>query len=278
MYMKKHGLHLSKEEFLIKYKNFDDMYEITSPWTNSQEKHIIRCKKCNHKWCVRPYNVAIGSCGCPFCTDHHTKWDTLFVSQLLEDNEFELLSECNCKNDDVLVRHKKCGTVFYNKPKNFTRKCEGLWLISCPNCRNNSHGEYVINEILTAINVLNPIISQSKEIYKEKQFLAGLTISEVLSLKDGAAGQSFGDEVRIDESADDEIIFQGAFDLLAIGDQQAHIIDYKYSTKDEQYLREHYALQLALYKKVVAKVLKIPMQNVRCTMVNIARGFQVEMP
>ena len=153
MYMKKHGLHLSKEEFLIKYKNFDDMYEITSPWTNSQEKHIIRCKKCNHKWNVRLYNVATGLCGCPFCTDHHTKWDTLFVSQLLEDNEFELLSECNCKNDDVLVRHKKCGTVFTNKPKNFIRKCEGLWLISCPNCRNNSHGEYIINEILTKYNI-----------------------------------------------------------------------------------------------------------------------------
>ena len=138
---------------------------------------------------------------------------------------------------------------------------------------------YLEKKQLLAI-LSNGVFAQLKDcvVYKEKQFLAGLTISEVLSLKDGAAGQSFGDEVRIDESADDEIIFQGAFDLLAIGDQQAHIIDYKYSTKDEQYLREHYALQLALYKKVVAKVLKIPMQNVRCTIVNIARGFQVEMP
>ena len=138
--------------------------------------------------------------------------------------------------------------------------------------------EYLEEEKLFII-LSNPVFARFKDcaLYKEKQFLAGLTIEETLALRaEKGKEKSFGAEVQTEE-CDDQIIFQGALDLLAVGDGKAHIIDYKYSLKDAQYLREHYALQLALYKNVVSKILKIPKHNITCTIVNIALGFQVEM-
>ena len=134
---------------------------------------------------------------------------------------------------------------------------------------------YLDVEKLTEI-LSNPVFLSLKNctLYKEKQFLAGLTPSEVLALK--GKGEGFGKEVEV-KDGEDEIIFQGALDLLAVGENSAQIIDYKYSAKDAQYLRQHYALQLALYKKVTSKILKIPPENISCTIVNIALGFQVNM-
>ena len=80
------------------------------------------------------------------------------------------------------------------------------------------------------------------------------------------------------ENKDENTIFQGAIDLLAIGeDGDAQIIDYKYSKKDAEYLAEHYRLQLALYRQAAAKILKLDEKRVRCSIVNIYHGFQVDI-
>ena len=73
------------------------------------------------------------------------------------------------------------------------------------------------------------------------------------------------------------MLFQGAIDLLAVGEDGAWIIDYKYSRKDEEYLKNHYRPQLDLYRLAVSKILKIPKESIRCTIVNIYLGFQVDM-
>ena len=75
----------------------------------------------------------------------------------------------------------------------------------------------------------------------------------------------------------EEMIFQGAIDLLAVGEDEVRIIDYKYSAKDGEYLREHYAPQLELYRLATAKILRMPIEKIRCSIVNIRRGFQVDM-
>ncbi len=155
------------------------------------------------------------------------------------------------------------------------RICQQLQFLQESKAIEEEYLPYLDAEKLTDI-LSNPVFLTLKDcaLYKERQFLAGLTPSEVLSLK--AQRGTFGDEVQLQET-DDEIIFQGALDLLAVGENSVRIIDYKYSSKDEKYLREHYALQLALYKKVTSKILKIPPENISCTIVNIALGFQVEM-
>lgn len=116
----------------------------------------------------------------------------------------------------------------------------------------------------------NPVFSELSEmrIYKEQQFLVSLPAREVLPRETEGCG-SCGDE---------EVLFQGAIDLLAVSDSgEVRIIDYKYSSKGAEYLREHYASQLALYKKAVSRIMKTEPSRIRCTVVNIRLGFQVEM-
>ncbi|MBQ7879920.1 MAG: UvrD-helicase domain-containing protein [Clostridia bacterium] len=106
---------------------------------------------------------------------------------------------------------------------------------------------------------------QDAQVYKERQFLVSLPIKEtygkVMSVKD----------------TDEEMIFQGAIDLLAVGEDGVRIIDYKYSTRGAEQLKTHYAPQLSLYKLATAKILGVPLEKISCSIVNIRRGFQVDL-
>lgn len=146
---KNHGLHLTKEEFINKYENFKINYEIVSEWTNDQEIHTVLCKKCNHKWNTRPYNVAKGKSKCPFCEGAKTNYDMLFVTQVLEDNGFSLLTNFKSKDDIVKVRHEACGHEFERKIQVLMAKRDGERYVSCPNCREYSVGEKKIANILS---------------------------------------------------------------------------------------------------------------------------------
>jgi ATP-dependent helicase/nuclease subunit A len=117
----------------------------------------------------------------------------------------------------------------------------------------------------------NPVFSKlaGLGLYREQQFLVSLPASELpKSLRDGLT-----DEMAAKEKA--EVLFQGAIDLLALSDDgRAYVIDYKYSEGGAEYLRARYAAQLALYKKAVCKILRLPADSVSCTIVNICRGFE----
>ena len=106
-------------------------------------------------------------------------------------------------------------------------------------------------------------------LYKEQQFLVSLPVSEAYALKKDAPPSLLNGE------RDEEMIFQGAIDLLAVG-EEVRIIDYKYSQKSAKELKEHYAPQLALYRLAVSKIMDVPQEKIRCTIVNIYRGFQVD--
>ncbi len=108
---------------------------------------------------------------------------------------------------------------------------------------------------------------QDMRLYKEQQFLVSLLVKDTYA-KGEEALQAIEDE---------EMIFQGAIDLLAVGENCAQIIDYKYSKRGAKELAVHYRPQLELYRLAVAKILKIPKENIRCSIVNIYKGFQVEI-
>ncbi len=118
----------------------------------------------------------------------------------------------------------------------------------------------------------NPVFGrlQDKRLYKEQQFLVSLPVKDTYALKKDVLPDL---EVREDG---EEMIFQGAIDLLAVG-EEVEIIDYKYSHKNAKSLQEHYHPQLDLYRQAVAKILKLPLEKVRCTIVNIYYGFEVKM-
>lgn len=56
------------------------------------------------------------------------------------------------------------------------------------------------------------------------------------------------------ESGSSEILLQGVIDLLAVKGEEAVVIDYKFSVKDDDALKERYKKQLELYSFAVEKV------------------------
>ncbi len=118
----------------------------------------------------------------------------------------------------------------------------------------------------------NPVFYglQGMRLYKEQQFLVSLPVRETYAKKEGVPPE------LAQKQEGEEMIFQGAIDLLAVGDE-VKIIDYKYSVRGAEELKVHYKPQLDLYKLAVARVLKISKESIRCSIVNIRRGFQVDM-
>ncbi len=121
----------------------------------------------------------------------------------------------------------------------------------------------------------NPVFYELRgaRLYKEQQFLAALPI------KDTYAKRADADRALLGLDKTEEMIFQGAIDLLAVDEDggRVRIVDYKYSSHGAEYLRERYRLQLDLYRMAAAKVLKIEPSRISCSIVNIRLGFQVDM-
>jgi ATP-dependent helicase/nuclease subunit A len=115
----------------------------------------------------------------------------------------------------------------------------------------------------------NPIFAtlQDKVLYKEQKFLVSLPVKDTYA-KYAEDGYGLDGE---------EMIFQGAIDLLAVDENGAWVIDYKDSIKDADALKKHYAPQLELYRMTVAKIMKLPIEKIRCILVNLHHGFQVEV-
>ncbi len=137
--------------------------------------------------------------------------------------------------------------------------------------KNQESGALLKKEQLVAI-LSNPVFYtlRGMRLYKEQQFLAALPMQDTYAKKADFS-------MVLPEG--EEMIFQGAIDLLAVDETsgRVRIIDYKYSAHDADYLRERYRLQLELYRLATAKTLKIEPSNIDCAIVNIRRGFQVEM-
>ena len=120
-------------------------------------------------------------------------------------------------------------------------------------------------EKLTEI-LSNPVFRdlRGKRLYKEQKFLVNLPINETYA--------------SVEAAKDEQVIIQGAIDLLAVGENgDAQIIDYKYSKGNAEYLANHYRTQLRLYRKAVAKITDTEESRIRCSIVNIYHGFQVDV-
>ena len=101
---------------------------------------------------------------------------------------------------------------------------------------------------------------KDKRIRREQTFLVRLQADEILAT-----------------DCTQDIVFQGAVDVLAEDEEGYLLIDYKYSVLPDEALRKKYALQIKLYKKAVARVLRIDENTVRAMIVNIARCREIVM-
>ncbi|MDE7296412.1 MAG: UvrD-helicase domain-containing protein [Clostridia bacterium] len=102
-----------------------------------------------------------------------------------------------------------------------------------------------------------------KRIWRERTFLVRLPSSEFYGMHTNAS--------------EDETVFQGAIDLLAETDDGYLIVDYKLSGRSNEGIREHYAPQIKLYKKAVARILGVDENKVKAVILNIARCQEIQM-
>ena len=112
---------------------------------------------------------------------------------------------------------------------------------------------------------------RGKTLYKEQQFLVSLPV------KDTYGKKRIENASLLMRDSGEEMLFQGAIDLLVVGEDEVRVIDYKYSKKNAASLIERYRPQLELYRLAVAKTMKIAAEKIRCSIVNIYLGFQVDM-
>lgn len=138
-------------------------------------------------------------------------------------------------------------------------------------------GGEISEEYLPLLNVekLTEILGNSvfyrfadAKLLKEQRFICSLPARDVLAV--------LGEAENVPD-CDEDMLFQGAMDLIAVREDGAEIVDYKYSGKGAEKLAETYAPQLRLYRMAAAKALKIPEETVRCTLVNINLGYEVEI-
>ena len=96
--------------------------------------------------------------------------------------------------------------------------------------------------------------------WREQEFLCRLPANEIMPT-----------------TASDEILIQGAMDLVAQGDFGVKIIDYKYSQKDDEKLIETYSQQLSLYKKALSRITGCKESEISAVIVNIYRKRQINL-
>lgn len=99
-----------------------------------------------------------------------------------------------------------------------------------------------------------------KRVLREQTFLARIPAREIY-----------------DTDAEDEVVFQGAIDLLCETPQGYLIIDYKYSGRGDDGLRERYGKQILLYKKAAARALRVDENTISARIVNVARLREIEL-
>ena len=121
-------------------------------------------------------------------------------------------------------------------------------------------------ELLTAEELLKivnmPVFADlaGAELFREQEFLCRLKACDVLNTE-----------------AEDNVLVQGAIDLLVRGSFGVRIIDYKYSKKTDEELKETYSKQLDLYKKAVSVIWHVPESEISAVIVNIYRRTQINL-
>jgi len=103
---------------------------------------------------------------------------------------------------------------------------------------------------------------EGKRVLREQSFLAALPASGIAALE---------------TQTEDEIVVQGAIDLLCFEENDIVILDYKYSVRGDDELRAAYAQQLAIYKKAVARVTGKSEERIRTRILNILLLREIEL-
>lgn len=101
-------------------------------------------------------------------------------------------------------------------------------------------------QIFIAKEVVGKFVNKAKNVYREKQFLLQENYNKLIKNSDNNT----------------KVIVQGVIDLVVEMDDGAYLIDYKTNrTKNEDFLKNEYKLQLEIYKKAFEKATNIPIKR-----------------
>ena len=81
----------------------------------------------------------------------------------------------------------------------------------------------------------------------------------------------------IEGGTDDEVVLQGAIDLLVQEGDTFTVLDYKFSARDDEAIKKSYALQIAMYKRAVAENFSVDESRVTARILNIALCREIQM-
>ncbi len=115
-----------------------------------------------------------------------------------------------------------------------------------------------LNRIENAIKSGGLDLLKGHKLYREKPFLVGVPASKIFNT-----------------DSQETVVLQGIIDLLAIDNDGAIIIDYKYSSLDKNSLKTQYHKQLELYAYATEKVLEKKVEKM--IIVNLFTGETIEV-
>ena len=101
---------------------------------------------------------------------------------------------------------------------------------------------------------------KNRKLYREKSFIVAAD-----------AASLYGD----DGTRGEQVVMQGVIDLLATGEEDAFVVDYKYSRASAETLKHRYKKQLDLYAETVEKLLGKKVRSK--TIVNLYSGETIEI-
>ena len=117
-----------------------------------------------------------------------------------------------------------------------------------------------LEKICRAVNGEWREVLTGKKLYREKDFLTAIEAREIFPQKNSV----------------EKLVLQGVIDLLCVDGDEACIIDYKYSTRSREGLKEFYKKQLDLYAYAVEKVLNVKVKSKK--IINLLSGEWVDIP
>lgn len=156
-----------------------------------------------------------------------------------------------------IIAHKVLENFDFDKIDDFDGVVSGL--VEGEILSQDEINKINLERIKSALNadVFNRI--KGKKLYREKGFLINIEASKVIRESD----------------SEEPVLLQGIIDLLAIDNNEAFVIDYKYSTLTKESLIKKYKAQLDLYSYAVEKVLCVPVKEK--IIVNLFTGDSVKI-
>ena len=154
------------------------------------------------------------------------------------------------------VAHKILELLDFSKKQEFYAQVQDM--ISDGKLVKEQVGKIDLSRLEKAIN--SPVLQgiEEKKLYREKDFIVSLPANVVF-----------------DVNTQEEVVVQGIIDLLAVGENGAIIVDYKYSSLDALSLKARYKKQLDLYALALERATKIP--TLKKVLLNLFTGDTIEV-